>query len=290
MLSKKVTPPKVGRAHNSFSMDSITMASQRDWTLMQLGPHQYCSIEPEYRSVEPESAESIIMVCLDLVSRASIAVTTVKPAVRVQYWGAHCGDYSRSWPIGAACQCSSVGPSLRNFHPYWNLRHPVSFGLDDSQKTRSYTLKNTLMITTSVAALVVAGGLAFAQGMNEHREQPAAAAPEQKAPEGKTDRQNLSAPQKSGSMKPAPTAQAPEGKTDRKLNTRQKVESEKPAPSAQLPQKPTGAEAVGQGRGSQPSQHNAQTQSERTAPNAAARAPSGTIDRAPRTNPGNHPE
>jgi hypothetical protein len=59
------------------------MASQRDWILMQLGPHQYCSIEPEYRSVEPES---IIMVCLDLVSRASIAVTTVKPAVRVQYW------------------------------------------------------------------------------------------------------------------------------------------------------------------------------------------------------------
>jgi hypothetical protein len=60
-------------------MDSITMASQRDWILMQLGPHQYCSIEPE-------SAEPIIMVCLDLVSRASIAVTTVKPAVRVQYW------------------------------------------------------------------------------------------------------------------------------------------------------------------------------------------------------------
>jgi Protein of unknown function (DUF1236) len=108
-------------------------------------------------------------------------------------------------------------------------------------------LKNTLMITTSVAALVVAGGLAFAQDMNEHREQPAAAAPEQKAPEGKTDRQNLSAPQKSGSVKPAP--------------------------SAQLPQKPTGAEAVGQGRRSQPSQHNAQTQSERTAPDAAAQAP-----------------
>jgi hypothetical protein len=67
-------------------MDSITMASQRDWILMQLGPHQYCFIEPEYCSVEPESAEPIIMVCLDLVSRASIAVTTVKPAVRVQYW------------------------------------------------------------------------------------------------------------------------------------------------------------------------------------------------------------
>jgi Protein of unknown function (DUF1236) len=106
------------------------------------------------------------------------------------------------------------------------------------------------MITASIAALVAAGGLASAQGMNEHREQPAAAAPEQKA-------------------------QAPEGKTDRKLNTPQKVESVKPAPSAQLPEKPNGAtsEAVGQGRGSQPSQHNAQTPSERTAPNAAAQAP-----------------
>jgi hypothetical protein len=62
-------------------MDSITMASQRDWILMQLGPHQYCSIEPEYCSVEPESGKPII-----LTSRASIAVTTVKPAVRVQYW------------------------------------------------------------------------------------------------------------------------------------------------------------------------------------------------------------
>src|ERR1700720_312519 len=221
-------------------MDSITMARQRDWILMQLGPHQYCSIEPEYCSVEPESAEPIIMVCLDLVSRAPIAVTTVKPAVRVQYWDERIAEIILGHgPLERACQCSSVGAILRNFPPYWNLRHPISFGLDDSQKTRSYTLKNTLMITASVAALVVAGGLAFAQGMNEHREQPAAAAPEQKAPEGKTDRQNLSAPQKSGSMKPAPTAQAPEGKTDRKLNRPQKVKSKKPAPSAQLPQKPT---------------------------------------------------
>jgi hypothetical protein len=153
------------------------------------------------------------------------------------------------------------------------------------------------MITASVAALVAAGGLAFAQGTNEHREQPAAAAPEQKAPEGKTDRQKLNvpqksesvkpaptaqapegkmdqklnAPQKSESVKPAPTAQAPEGKTDQKLNAPQKSESVKPAPSAQLPEKPTGAksESVGQGGGMQPSQHNAQTPSERAAPNAA---------------------
>ena len=132
-------------------------------------------------------------------------------------------------------------------------------------------MRNTLMITASVAALVAAGGLAFAQGMNEHREQPAAAAPEQKAPEGKTDRQKLNVPQKSESVKPAPTAQAPEGKTDQKLNAPQKSESVKPAPSAQLPEKPTGAksESVGQGGGMQPSQHNAQTPSERAAPNTA---------------------
>ena len=132
-------------------------------------------------------------------------------------------------------------------------------------------MRNTLMIAASVAALVAAGGLAFAQGMNEHREQPAAAAPEQKAPEGKTDRQKLNVPQKSESVKPAPTAQAPEGKTDQKLNAPQKSESVKPAPSAQLPEKPTGAksESVGQGGGMQPSQHNAQTPSERAAPNTA---------------------
>jgi hypothetical protein len=159
-------------------------------------------------------------------------------------------------------------------------------------------MKNILMILRPVATLVAAGAWHLRKP-NEHRNSAAAApeqkyrrvpdrqnlnapqksgreataAPEQKAPEGKTGRQNLSAPQKSGSVTPAPIAQAPEGKTDRKLNTPQKVESEKPTPSAQLPQKQTGAEAVGQGRGSQPSQHNAQTQSERTAPNAAAQAP-----------------
>src|SRR6266404_3284768 len=111
-------------------------------------------------------------------------------------------------------------------------------------------MKNILMITASVATLVAVGGLASAQGLNEHRESPAAAAPEQKVPTGKADRQNLNAPQKSESVKPAPTAQAPD--------------------------KPTGAksETVGQGGGTQPSQHNAPTPSERTAPNEAARAES----------------
>jgi hypothetical protein len=61
-------------------------------------------------------------------------------------------------------------------------------------------MKNILMITASVATLVAVGGLASAQGLNEHRELPAATAPEQKAPMGKTDRQNLNAPQKSESV------------------------------------------------------------------------------------------
>jgi Protein of unknown function (DUF1236) len=137
-------------------------------------------------------------------------------------------------------------------------------------------MKNILMITASVATLVAVGGLASAQGLSEHREAPAAAAPEQKAPMGKTDRQNLNAPQKSESVKPGPTAQAPEGKTDHKLNAPQKSESVKPAPTAQAGDKPTSAksETVGQGGGTQPSQHNAPTPSERTAPNEAARAES----------------
>jgi hypothetical protein len=155
-------------------------------------------------------------------------------------------------------------------------------------------MRNTLMICASVAALVAAGGLASAQGM---KEQPPAAA-EQKAPEGKTDRQHVTAPPKSESMKPAPTAQAPEGKADQKRDTPQKVEAVKPAPtaqapegkadrkhdapqkvetvkpapSAQAPEHPTAAkpERVGQGGGTQPSPHNAQSPSDRTAPNAAA--------------------
>ncbi len=137
-------------------------------------------------------------------------------------------------------------------------------------------MNNILMITASVVTLVAVGGLASAQGLNEHRESPAATAPEQKAPMGKTDRQNLNAPQKSESVKPTPAAQAPEGKIDHKLNAPQKSESVKPAPTAQAPDKPTGAksETVGQGGHTQPSQHNAPTPSERTAPNEAARADS----------------
>jgi hypothetical protein len=155
-------------------------------------------------------------------------------------------------------------------------------------------MRNTLMICVSVAALVAAGGLASAQGV---KEQPPAAA-EQKAPEGKGDRQHANAPPKSESMKPAPiaqapagkvdqkhdapqkaeavkpaqSAQAPEGKVDRKHDAPQKVEAVKPGPSAQAPEKPAVAkpERVGQGGGAQPAQHNAETPSDHTAPNAAA--------------------
>jgi hypothetical protein len=108
-------------------------------------------------------------------------------------------------------------------------------------------MKNILMITASIATLVAVGGLASAQGVNEHRERPAQAAPEQKAPAGKSE-----------SVKPAPTAQAPEGKTDHKPNAPQKSESVEPAPIAQAPDKPIGAKSQG----------------EHTTPSEAARAES----------------
>jgi Protein of unknown function (DUF1236) len=164
----------------------------------------------------------------------------------------------------------------------------------------NHTLKHTLMITASVTALMAAGGLASAQGMNEHREQPAAAAPEQKAPQGKVEQQKPNTPQKADALKPAPTAQAPENKMNQKSDAPQKAEAVKPAPTAQAPgdktnqkpnapqkaetvkpaptgqrsDKPSAVETSGQG-GTQPSPRNAQTTpSERAAPNAAAQAES----------------
>lgn len=155
-------------------------------------------------------------------------------------------------------------------------------------------MRVSLMISASVAALVAAGGLVSAQGMNERREQPTAATPEHIAPEGKADRQKLNAPQKSESVKPAPSAQLPEGKVDQRRNATQKVKSEKPAPStqspanapqksesvkqpsAQLPATRNGAKAetTGQGGSAQPAQHSPQPLNERTTPNAAAQAES----------------
>jgi hypothetical protein len=45
VLSKKVKPSGMCRAQKSFSMDSIAIISQRNWTPMQLAPHQNSSID-----------------------------------------------------------------------------------------------------------------------------------------------------------------------------------------------------------------------------------------------------
>ena len=114
-------------------------------------------------------------------------------------------------------------------------------------------MKKTLMITVSVAALVAAGGMAFAQGVNTPREQPAAAAPVQN---GKSD--------------------------PMKVETPRKTEAVKPAPSAQLPAKATGvkSETSGQGSTMQPAQHDATTPNDRLAPKAKSQvdAPKAQVE------------
>jgi hypothetical protein len=96
-------------------------------------------------------------------------------------------------------------------------------------------MKNTLLITASVAALVAGIGLASGQGLNEHRDAPAAATSEQKAPEGQTGREKSTLPAKTEKMKSAPTAQAPE--KEKLAPTAQVPEKEKSAPTAQVPEK-----------------------------------------------------
>src|ERR1700681_2891145 len=114
-------------------------------------------------------------------------------------------------------------------------------------------MKKTLMITVSVAALVAAGGMAFAQGVNAPRDQPAAMAPAQ---DGKSNQM--------------------------KVDTPRKTEAVKPTPSAQLPAKPTGVkpETSGQGSTMQPAQHDATTPNDRFAPKTKgqADAPKGTAE------------
>jgi hypothetical protein len=106
-------------------------------------------------------------------------------------------------------------------------------------------MKNTLLITVSVAALVAAGGMAFAQGVNAPREHPAAVAPAQ---DGKSDKM--------------------------KVDTPRKTEAVKPGPNAQLPAKPNGvkSETSGQGSTAQPVQHDATTPSDRFAPKTKGQA------------------
>jgi hypothetical protein len=114
-------------------------------------------------------------------------------------------------------------------------------------------MKKTLLITVSVAALVAAGGMAFAQGVNAPRDQPAAAVPVQN------------------------------GKTDQlKLDTPRKTEAVKPTPSAQLPTKPNAvkSETSGQGSTMQPVQHDATTPGDRATPKVKGQAdtPKGQAD------------
>jgi hypothetical protein len=114
------------------------------------------------------------------------------------------------------------------------------------------TIRNTLLITTAAAALVAGTGLASAQGTNERRETPAAH--DQKAPEGKTDQQQGSAPRKSDRVKPPPSAQAPD--KVKPAPSAQAPDKAKPAPSAQAPEKPVDSkpQTAGQGGAAQPSQ------------------------------------
>jgi hypothetical protein len=95
-------------------------------------------------------------------------------------------------------------------------------------------MKNPLLITASVAALVAGIGLASAQGLNERRDAPAAAASEQKAPEGQKGQEKSALPQKTEKLKPAPTAQAPA--MAKPAPTAQAPEMAKPAPTAQAPE------------------------------------------------------
>jgi hypothetical protein len=101
----------------------------------------------------------------------------------------------------------------------------------------------TLMMTVSVAALVAAGSVAFAQGVNEPRDKPAAAAPARA--------------EKGDSLKPGT----------------HKTDVVKPSPSAQLPAKPAGTKSETFGQGAGPAQRDAtQPGSERVAPKVPAQA------------------
>jgi hypothetical protein len=132
-------------------------------------------------------------------------------------------------------------------------------------------MKNTLLITVSVAALVAASGGAFAQGMNQPRDQPAAAAPMEK---GKTDRLKMDAPQKAESPQKSDTTKP------QKAEAPQKSDAVKTTPTAQLPAKPTGAksetsektETSGQAGGMQPAQRNEAAPNDRAGAKGPAQA------------------
>jgi len=94
------------------------------------------------------------------------------------------------------------------------------------------TIRNTLLITAAATALAGVG-LASAQSANERREAPAAAAAhDQKTPEGKTEG---TAGKEPGSIPPKPAARVPE--KGKPAPTAQTQEKGKPAPTAQTPEK-----------------------------------------------------
>jgi hypothetical protein len=147
-------------------------------------------------------------------------------------------------------------------------------------------MKKTLMITASIAALIAAGGMAFAQGVNAPRDPAAAAAPAQN---GKSDKMKVETPHKTEAVKPAPNAQLPAKPTGAKsetsgqgstmqpaqheVDTPRKNDAVKPAPNAQLPAKPGArSETAGQGGGMQPAQRDTTTPNDRSAPKTPERA------------------
>jgi Protein of unknown function (DUF1236) len=94
-------------------------------------------------------------------------------------------------------------------------------------------MKNTLLITTAIVALVAGANLASAQRVEEQRGAPAATtAPEQKSSAGKADEQKH---QKSDSAKPAPHAQARDAQSPGTTTRPKSVTSgqETPAKSSQ---------------------------------------------------------
>jgi hypothetical protein len=114
----------------------------------------------------------------------------------------------------------------------------------------------TLLASVAATALLAGAGLASAQDTKENREAPAAATHNEKAPAGKTDRQQGNLPQTA----PAPTAQAP---------MKEKPAVNAPAPAASKTQ------ATGQGSAAQtsetPNPHGAPTAAkDETKPGAPA--------------------
>jgi outer membrane biosynthesis protein TonB len=134
------------------------------------------------------------------------------------------------------------------------------------------SMKNTLLITASIAALMAGIGLASAQGLNEHRDAPAAVTSEQKAPEGQADHQKSTLPAKSEKLKPATTAQAPEKeKSAPTAQAPEKTEKMKPATTAQAPEKEKSAPtAQVPERGDSEHRIVGQSPSQSAAPGAAA--------------------